>query len=330
MRYIIALLLTSTAALAEVPRVVTDIPPVHSLTAAVMGDLGTPDLLLDRGASPHSFALRPSQAAAVADSDLVIWVGPQLTPWLESALANRPEGAGVLGLLAAKETHRRDFAPGEHEDHDAAGGEDHPEEPGHDDHDHDDHGHDAQGHDDHAEDDHGHTHTGTDPHAWLDPANGTAWLGLIADELSRRDPEHAAIYAANAAKAAAAIAAADAEAAATLAPVKDRPFVAFHDAYGYFDAHYGLTLAGTVALGDAASPGARHLAELKDKMSGGAVLCIYPEVQHDPALVLQMAEGTGVTVGGALDPSGSGMEPGPDLYPALLVSLARTLAACAP
>ena len=40
MRYIITFLLTASPALAEVPRVVTDIPPVHALVAQVMGDLG--------------------------------------------------------------------------------------------------------------------------------------------------------------------------------------------------------------------------------------------------------------------------------------------------
>src|SRR5690606_18531612 len=109
MRYIISLLLTSTAAWAEVPSVVTDIPPVHSLTAAVMGDLGAPVLLLDQGASPHSFQFRPSQMGDVQAADLVIWVGPALTPWLEKPLLARPEGAALLGLLDAPGTFLAEF-----------------------------------------------------------------------------------------------------------------------------------------------------------------------------------------------------------------------------
>ncbi|MDK2776005.1 MAG: zinc ABC transporter substrate-binding protein, partial [Tabrizicola sp.] len=65
MRYIIALALTATPALAEVPRVVTDIPPVHALVAQVMGELGQPELLLAKGADEHDFQLKPSQAGAV-------------------------------------------------------------------------------------------------------------------------------------------------------------------------------------------------------------------------------------------------------------------------
>lgn len=320
MRYIISFLLTSAAALpalADVPDVVTDIPPVHSLAAAVMGDLGTPVLLLDRGASPHGFQLRPSQMEAVAGADLVLWVGPQLSPWLEKALTARPEGAQALALLDAPGTHRQEFAAqdGHEHDHDHAEGEAH----GHDDHDH------GAEHD-HVHDDHGHDHTGLDSHAWLDPGNGRLWTQLIAAELSRLDPENAAAYAANAEAALAAIDAADAEAAALLAPVKDRPFIVFHDAYGYFTTHYGLTVAGTVSAGDAAAPGARHLAELRET----AAACLFPEAQHDPALITQLAEATGATIGGALDPEGSTLEPGPALYPEMILTLARTIAACDP
>ena len=330
MRYIISFLLTSAAALpalAEAPEVVADTPPVHSLAAAVMGDLGTPVLLLDRGASPHGFQLRPSQMEAVAGADLLLWVGPQLSPWLEKALANRPEGAQALALLDAPGTYRQDFAAEGGHDHDHD--HDHAADEAHDDHD-DDNDHDGHEHEaDHGhDDDHGHVHAGLDPHAWLDPANGRLWTQVIAAELSRLDPENAATYAANAAAAVAAIDAADAEAAALLAPVKDRPFIAFHDAYGYFTAHYGLTMAGTVSAGDAAAPGARHLAELQEK--AGAVACLFPEAQHDPALIAQLAGATGATVGGALDPEGSTFEPGPALYPEMIVTLARTIAACAP
>ena len=329
MRYIITLAFASTPVFAEVPKVVTDIPPVHALVAEVMGDLGTPELLLAKGADEHDFQLRPSQAGAVAGSDLVVWIGPELTPWLDSAMGTRPEGAAALGLLDAEGTELRAYgeAGGEH-DHDAAGHDHAAEEAGHDDHAHDEAGHDDHAHEDAGHEDHDHAHDGTDPHVWLDPGNGQLWLGLIAAELSRLDPDNAATYAANANAAAARLTTLDAEIAAMLAPVQGKPLVTFHDAYGYFAAHYGLTFAGSIALGDAASPGAARLQDLRATLESGAVLCIFPEAQHDPALVLQMAEGTGARVGGTLDPVGSTLEPGPGAYAALLKGMAETLAAC--
>lgn len=291
MRYIITFLLAATPALAEVPKVVTDIPPVQSLVAQVMGDLGQPELLLTRGADEHDFQLKPSQAGAVAEADLVVWIGPELTPWLDGALETRPDGAAALALLEAEGTMVRGYEKG----------------------------HDEEGHD----------HGSADPHAWLDPDNAKVWLGLIAGELSRLDPANAATYAANATAAAEGVAALDAEIAARLAPVKDRPLVTFHDAYGYFADHYGLTFAGSIALGDASTPGAARLAELRGELEAGGVTCIFPEVQHDPALMEQLAEGTAVKIGGALDPVGSSLEPGPGAYAALLTGIAQTIVDCA-
>ena len=287
MRHLLAMILAASPALAEVPQVVTDIPPVHALVAQVMGDLGAPVLLLERGADEHDFQLRPSQMGAVAEAGLVVWIGPELTPWLADALQARGEGGASLPLLAAEGTRRRSFV-----------------------------------------DDDGHDHGGTDPHAWLDPGNATLWLNLIAGELSHLDPANAATYAANARAAQGRIEAMDGQVAALLAPFAKAPVVTFHDAYGYFFAHYGLTLADTVALGDAAAPGAARLSELRATMKTGAVLCIFPEVQHDPALVEQMAEGTGARIGGALDPVGAMLEPGPDAYAALITGTAQVLADC--
>lgn len=291
MRYIITLLASTTPALAEVPKVVTDIPPVHALVAQVMGDLGQPVLLLAKGADEHDFQLRPSQAGAVADADLVVWIGPELTPWLDSAMDSRAEGAAALALLDAEGTRRRGY----------------------------DGGHDQAGHD----------HGTDDPHAWLDPGNAQVWLELIAGELGRLDPDNAATYAANATAAGESIARLDAEVAAILGPIKGKPIVTFHDAYGYFADHYGLTLSGSISLGDATSPGAARLSALRGELVAGAAVCLFPEVQHDPALAEQLVEGTSVRIGGALDPVGSSLEAGPGAYAALLRGIAQTIVDCA-
>lgn len=306
MRYIITSVLASliaSEAVAEVPRVVTDIPPVHSLVAMVMGDLGQPVLLLDQRGDAHDVQLRPSQAGAIADADLVVWIGPEMSPWLDHVIDGGGTKGAVLGLLAAEGTFRQGYGD---EGHDHAG-ESHADREAH----------------DHE----GHEHSGTDPHAWLDPHNAEAWVGLIAAELGRLDPANADAYAANAASAAERIAALETEVATTLSPVRDRPFVVFHEAYGYFAGHFGLTIAGAVSEGDAASPGAARLRELQEAAKGRA-LCIFPEANHDPALSAQLAEATGTRLGGALDPEGSALEPGAGLYPALLTGLAQTLAEC--
>ncbi|MBL9053509.1 MAG: zinc ABC transporter substrate-binding protein [Tabrizicola sp.] len=121
---------------------------------------------------------------------------------------------------------------------------------------------------------------------------------------------------------------AKAEAKALLDPVKDRPFVTFHDAYGYYSTYFGLTSVGSISIGDASTPGAARLSALRAELEAGSVACIFPEAQHDSGLVEQIVDGTGVKIGGTLDPVGSTIEPGPEAYPTLLLSIATTLSEC--
>ena len=290
--------LLAQPARAEVPRVVTDIPPVQALTALVMGNLGTPALLLAPGADEHDFQLRPSQMQDISTAQLIILVDPALTPWL--ARAAESATAPQLALLHSEGTRLRQLPEGQHEDHADENADEHADE---------------------------HDHSGTDPHAWLDPDNAALWTRAIAAELSRLDPENAATYAANAAAATADIAALDAEIAARLAPLAAAPFVTNHDAYGYFAAHYGLAYLGAVALGDATTPGAAHLAELQALIRDHHIQCLFPEAQHDPALISQLLT-PGTRLGLALDPVGSTLDPGPQAYRALMTTLAANLAAC--
>ncbi|MCC6864308.1 MAG: zinc ABC transporter substrate-binding protein [Rhodobacteraceae bacterium] len=309
MRYIISFFLTSlifTSAYAEVPDVVTDIPPVHALVSRVMGDLGTPTLLLTKGVSEHDLQLHPLQAVALADAELVVWIGPELTPWLDRVLS-RLVSAKNLVLLDAPETARRAFS--------------------------EDGAHVHGGHDDYAVKgkvdfvDHS-RHEGTDPHAWLDPTIAKAWLPLIAAALSALDRENATTYVANATKAQADIDALDAHVTALLAPVKDRPVVVYHDAYGYFANHFGLSIKGSIALGDATLPGAAKLAALQDTLAIGETTCIFPEAQHDKALAEQLAVSTKMKLGAPLDPVGSTLTAGPNAYDALLTKLATSITEC--
>jgi zinc transport system substrate-binding protein len=324
-----ALTIAVLPAAAEVPDVVTDIAPVHSLVAQVMGDLGEPLLLLDRGADPHSFQLRPSQAAALAEADLVFWIGPELTPWLDRALAGSGAADRAVPLLTAEGVIRREYGGAAAQGEEAHSDADHAhDDHGHDDHAHDDHAHDDHGHADHAHDDHGHAHAGVDPHAWLDPANAIAWTRVIEARLSAADPANAAAYAANAEAARADLAALDAELRESLAAARGVPLFVFHDAYGHLAAAYGLTIAGTLAEGDAATPGAGRLAALRAALGGAGTACLFAEANHDRALVETLAADTGITPG-TLDPDGSSFEPGPALYGEMMRALASAITGCA-
>lgn len=320
-------LLFGVPALADVPRVAVDIAPVHALVAKVMDGVGVPDLVVPPGASPHGYALRPSEAAVLQGADLVVWVGPGLTPWLADPLDTLAPDTARLSLLEADGVRLLDFRQGVSfaaHDHDADGEKDAHDDHGHEEHGHKEHGHEEQAHDDHGHDDH--DHAGTDPHAWLDPVNAGVWLGVIADELSRLDPENAARYAANAAQAKAGMTALEAEIAARMAPLSGQ-FIVFHDAYHYFEARFGVEAAGAISLSDAAPPGPARVAEIRDLVADQAITCVFAEPQFNRGMVDAVFAGTGVNIG-IIDPLGATLTPGAALYDALLTGMAASFESC--
>ncbi|MEM1399614.1 MAG: zinc ABC transporter substrate-binding protein [Pseudomonadota bacterium] len=163
----------ASTAHAEAPKVVTDIPPVHSLVATVMGDVGSPNLIVPPGVSPHGFSMKPSEAELLEEADAVFWIGEGLTPWLERAVDSLAGDATSIELMEAEGIALLDFREGatfEGHDHDHGDhGDEHAE---HDDHDHeehadhDDHDHDEHDHEEHAEHDDDHEeHAEKEEHA---------------------------------------------------------------------------------------------------------------------------------------------------------------------
>ena len=342
----------ATGAAADVPKVAVDIAPVHSIVAAVMGDLGTPDLVVPPGASPHDHALRPSEARALDQADIVVWMGPQLAPWMARPIESLSGQATVIDLMAHPATevlevrsgatfgaHDHDHGDDHDEDHADEHDHDHADEKGHDhgdehdhddaheeahdDHDHgDDHAHEDK--DDHA-DDHAESHgDGADPHAWLDPNNAMAWAVALAQELGKADPENATTYATNADQFASEINDLKGNLEQILDPVKGRPFVVFHDAYHYFEHRFDIEASGAVSANDAASPSAARLSELRAEISALGAVCALTEPQFNPAIL----DALGPVTLGEVDPLGVALDPGSDLYPQLLTNMATSLADC--
>ena len=336
-RKLITLSLTATlmggTAFAEAPSVAVDIAPVHSLVARVMDGVSTPDLIIQPGASPHEYSLRPSEAAALQNADLVFWIGPGLTPWMSDTIETLAADAAVTELLEADGTIElafRESALFEAHDHD-----DH-EEHGHDDHGHDDHADEAAAENAHADhDDHGdekaghegHDHGAHDPHAWLSPRNAMTWLNVIAGQLSAADPDNAGAYFANAAAGRAEIEALMAEVSATLDPVRGGQFIVFHDAYQYFEMDFDFFASGAISIGDASDPSPGRVAEIQGRIAEQGINCVLAEPQFNPGLVETVMSGTDAQTG-ILDPLGSDLEPGPALYRQLIKNLSAALAGC--
>ena len=331
-RKLFALSLTATlmggAAYAETPQVAVDIAPVHSLVARVMDGIGKPDLIIQPGASPHEYSLRPSEASALQAADLVFWIGPDLTPWLTDTIGTLASDAVVTELMEADGTIELEFREGalfEAHDHDDHGVDDDHDNHGDDD-DHDDHG-DDDDHDEAESGHEGHDHGAHDPHAWLSPKNAMNWLNVIAGQLSAVDPDNAGAYFANAAAGRTEIKTLIGEVTATLDPVRGGQFIVFHDAYQYFEMDFDFPASGAISISDASDPSPARIAKIQARIAEQGIDCVLAEPQFNPGLVATVLDGTDAQTG-ILDPLGSDLELGPAFYPQLIRNLSNVLADC--
>lgn len=294
----VALMGTASAA----PDVVATIKPIHALVAAVMEGVATPALIVKGGASPHTYSLKPSDARALEDADVVFWSGHGLEVFLEDSIGTLAPNAEIVALSEAPGLELLPVREGGAFEEHADDGE------GHDNHDHHDHGE-------------------LDMHYWLDPTNAELLVSAIAGTLIAADSENQATYEVNAEATAERLRGLSTELSGILEPVGDKPFIVFHDAYQYFERRFGLTVAGSITVSPETMPGAQRIAELREKLQTLGAACIFAEPQFEPAVVATIAEGTGAKIG-TLDPEGAGLTEGAGLYAELLTTLARSIADC--
>lgn len=285
------------------PKVVVSIAPLHSLVAAVMAGDEPPHLLLRGGESPHTFSLRPSDARALANADILFWIGPPLERPLARILPNLDVSASVALLDAPGMqllSHRPLDAAGHREaDH-------HPPS-------------------DHAAE-HALEHAGIDPHVWLSPANAAVMIDEIARVLAQLEPVQTERYHSNATQLKDRLAALDGRLATELADVTGN-YAVFHDAYQYLEQRYSLHPVAVVNTHPERSPGAAHLRALRATLVDQKVRCLFSEPQFEPRLLVMLSEGLALRHA-VLDPLGTAFRPGPEAYFQMMRSIADTLVQC--
>lgn len=291
------LLLWPLAAFAE-PPVVVSIKPLHSLVAAVMQGVGEPTLLVQGGASPHDYSLRPSEVRAINNAAVVFWIGPELEGFLGKPLDNVKAKVKAVALATAPGVERLSLR---------AGGA-------------------WQAADAHAHDSHGQG-AGYDPHSWLDPVNAIAMVRQIVAVLAEIDATHRTDYRQNGERLIGRLEQLNQQLTQTLIPIKDQAYVVFHDAYQYFERRYGLHSVGSVVLNPEQRPGAKRVSEIQARIRDLKVRCVFSEPQFQPTLVEIVIAGSGARRG-VLDPLGAEFPAGSEAYFMLLRRLAADLTGC--
>lgn len=290
-----ASLLVINPAQAEV-NVLTSIKPLQLIAAAVQDGVGQPDVLLPPGATPHNYALRPSDVRRVQSADLLYWIGPDLEGFMPRVIKSRTLPTVAVQTLPGLKL--RHFAE-------------------------DSHSHEE----DTAEHDHDHRPGTLDAHLWLAPANARVIAAKMAADLSAKDSANAAKYQSNLKAFNKRLDALDARLKARLAAIADKPFFVFHEGYDYFESSYGLKHAGVFSVASEVQPGAQHVAAMRKRLQEVGKTCVFSDPPLRPRLAETLTAGLPAklaeldTLGGYTPATAQG-------YEQLLEKLGNSLAGC--
>ncbi|VVO13335.1 High-affinity zinc uptake system protein ZnuA [Pseudomonas fluorescens] len=290
-----------SAAHAEV-KVLTSIKPLQLIAAAVQDGVGVPEVLLPPGATPHNYALRPSDVRRVQSVDLLYWIGPDMEGFLPRVLKGRSlPTVAVQDLPGLKLRHFGEDSSSHAED-----------------------AHEAEHADEH---DHDHRPGSLDAHLWLSPLNARVIAAKMAADLSVADPANSDRYQRNRKAFDERLDALDTRLKARLAGIQGKPYFVFHEAFDYFEGAYGLKHAGVFSVATEVQPGAQHVAAMRQRLQEVGKTCVFSEPPLRPRLAETLATGLPVKLA-ELDALGGYTPATAQGYEQLLEKLGNDLAGC--
>ena len=296
----VAAFLTSANTMAAT-RVVTSLKPIELLVKAVATEHVEITTLVQPGASPHNYSMKPSQRRALENADAIFWVGPEMETFLTR-------------LLSSSEFRDRTYSLMHGDDIPAI-------EPASDHSRHTDHQH-------HQDDKHDHG-DGEDPHIWLDPALAVEMARKIHRVLATRESLDNSALDANLARFERDMAEAETGIKQRLSPVRNVDLFSYHNAFTRFVEHYDLNLKGILTLNPELSPGAGHIAEVQEKLRNANQPCLLTEPQFNRQWWHSITEGLDITFS-TWDPLATDIEADRDGYIAFQQSLANAVLKCLP
>ena len=304
--FVIPLLWFNLAMAASDLKVVVSIKPFHSLVSTVMQGVSEPALLLNGNNSPHTYSLRPSAAVKLQNADLVFWGGENLEGFLAKPIHSLAAGARVVSFEDTPGLLLRPFrSVKEWQELD-------PE---------------SKNDQDHVKKRKINRLPGNDPHIWLDPLNAQKITQYLIQILSKFDPENSQTYHSNGKKTILRLSDLNIQLETKMSSVSSKPYIVFHDAYQYFEKRYQLNPIASVTVSSGTSTSVGRLIDIRKKIKIKKVLCIFTEPQFSPKLVQTVISGTAVKTG-ILDPIGTNILPGPEMYFTLLNNISHSISTC--
>ena len=290
---IFGLIVTSNAISSEI---VVSIKPLHSLVSAVTEGSNSVSLVIDGSMTPHNFALKPSHAKLLNNAKIFFYIDDEFESALKKTVRGLPKSVKVIRVSKIKKLRLL-----------STRADDNWKEDGHDHHDH--------------------GHSSNDLHVWLDPNNAIEIIKSITKELSAIYPENINTYKKNAKNIIKEIKTTDVLIKSMLEPIRNKPYIVFHDAYQYFEKAYSLKSVGSILVDPELPASAQRIIKIRSKIKSLNAHCVFKEPQYRAKIVKTVIDGTTTKIG-ILDPLGADIKSGPDMYTNLLKNIAENLNAC--
>ncbi|WNK39148.1 zinc ABC transporter substrate-binding protein ZnuA [Pantoea agglomerans] len=294
---------TASLTLPAQANVVASLKPVGFIAAAIADGVTPVDVLLPDGASEHDYSLRPSDAKRLKNADLVVWVGPEMEAFMAKSAAELPAQKN-LAMVNIDGVKPLLISGGEDEDK-----------------------HTAEKSEEQDADAHHHHHGEFNMHLWLSPEIARKTAVAIHGKLLELMPQDKAKLDANLQQFEVALADTDKRVSAQLAPVRNKGYFVFHDAYTYFEKQYGLSPTGHFTVNPEIQPGAQRLHQIRTQLVEQKAVCVFAEPQFRPAVIDAVARGTQVRKG-TLDPLGTDISLAKDSYVKFLSQLSSQYESC--
>lgn len=276
--------------------VVTSVRPLAFIATAITDGVTQTQVLLPDGASPHVYAMRPSDIKIMRNADVFVWIGPEMEVFLEKPIKqlnkDRLLTLSDIPQIAQMINHEQ---------------------------------HDEKHHQDNDEQDHDHQHE--DMHIWMSPQIAKYIASSLSIELIKQYPQSQDKIKRNLQEFNFQLEQTEEKIGNMLNPLNGKRYFVFHDAYSYFEKSFGLNSLGHFTINPEIPPGAQRLNQIREILKQNKAECIFSEPQFKPTVINTVTQGMHVRQG-ILDPLGSNIELNKNSYMQFLEQLSQQFANC--
>ena len=259
--------------------IVVTIPPLAGMIAPLLEPQDKIEVLLQQGASPHGFTLRPSHLKSLKNADILMMVGSPVDAWVHKSAGRMNDKTVNMAKLSAVQTlpirkgglWEKKLPKASAHDQNLSG--------------------------------HNHAPMMYDGHLWMSIHNAKLMIESFSKKLTTLRPEKAQSIQQKTKDWLAQISQAENSVKQQLQSNQDTPFMVLHDAFQYFENHFGLNGVGSIRLNPELQPSVKRLLSLRKTMKSENVQCVFKEPQFPDKQILKLADNTPVSIG-ELDPMG--------------------------